>query len=198
MTAPLPKMRTVLVVSEKGSRFSLPSTARTPSTATGCCLLGASPGSVLVDAGRCAVSGLAVKISLSLTVGGMGCTLATENFLGRPVPDRVPLEHLYVLPPGRGSTIVRAYYGGNTCPGGQALRSRQGQASGAGSKFRRNIFSFAVTPKNFDSEMLAALARPIGNRQSRRSQASRQIPDRVQSKSQFPSTWQVSRRGHDV
>src|SRR5258708_10889400 len=204
MTAPLPKTRTVLVVSEKGSRFSLPSAARTPltvtgtSSATGCCLTAESADNVVADGGRCAVSGLAVRISLSLAVGGMGCTLATENFLGRPVPDRVPLEHLYVLPPGRGSTIVRAYYGGNTCPDGQALHLRQGQASGARCKFQRNLFSFAVTPKNFDSEMLAALARPVGIRQSRRSQAFPQIPDHARSRSQFPSIWQVSRRGHDV
>jgi len=35
MTAPLPKTRTVLVVSEKGSRLSLPSTVRAPLIVTG-------------------------------------------------------------------------------------------------------------------------------------------------------------------
>src|SRR5260370_204081 len=146
MTAPLPKTRTVLVVSEKGSRFSLPSAARTPltvtgtSSATGCCLTAESADNVVADGGRCAVSGLAVRISLSLAVGGMGCTLATENFLGRPVPDRVPLEHLYVLPPGRGSTIVRAYYGGNTCPTDQAFPSPQAPPPVAAANFRRQFF----------------------------------------------------------
>src|SRR5260370_15712467 len=155
MTAPLPKTRTVLVASEKGSRFSLPSTARTPltvtgtSSATGCCLTAESADNVVADGGRCAVSGLAVRISFSLTVGGMGCTLATENSLGRSVPDRVPLEHLYVLPAGRRQTIVRAYYGGNTCPDGQALRARQRQASGAVCKFRRNVFSVCRDAEEF-------------------------------------------------
>ncbi len=133
MTAPLPKMRTVLVVSEKGSRLSLPSTARAPltvtgtSSATGCCLMAVSPGKVVVDAGRCAVCGLAVEILFSLTVGGIACTLAKEDFLSRPVPDRVSLEHLYVPPHRRAPTIVRAYYSGNTCTRGQAkisLRAR--------------------------------------------------------------------------
>src|SRR6266849_9399508 len=84
-----------------------------------------SPGKVVVDAGRCAVSGLPVEISFSLTVGGIACTLTKEDFLSRPVPDRVSLIHLYVPPPGRGPTIVRAYYSGNTCPGGQAKISRR-------------------------------------------------------------------------
>src|SRR5260370_19021706 len=74
----------------------------------------------------------------------MGCTLAKADFLSRPVPNRVPLEHLYVLPAGRGQTIVRAYYGGNTCPDGQALRSRQGQASVLGASFNG---MFSVLPR---------------------------------------------------
>src|SRR6266850_936282 len=131
MTAPLPKTRTVLVVSEKGSRLSLPSTVRAPlivtgtSSATGCCLMAISLGNVVADAGRCAVSGLADKVSFSLAVGGIACTLAKGDFLGRPVPDRISSEHLYVLPPGRAPAIVRSYYGGNTCPCGQVKNSRR-------------------------------------------------------------------------
>src|SRR6266850_3637982 len=134
MTAPLPKTRTVLVVSEKGSRLSLPSTVRAPlivtgtSSATGCCLMAESPGSAEIGAGTCAASGFATEISFSLAVGDIACTLAKNNFLSRPAPDRVPLEHLYVLPAGRAPAIVRRYYGGNTCPKGQVKTSRIGQA----------------------------------------------------------------------
>src|SRR5437899_1612316 len=107
MTAPLPKISTVLVVSEKGSRLSLPSRARAPlivtgtSNATGCCLMAAS-GELVVGAGRCAASSLAARISFSLTVGGMAGTLAKKDFLSRPVPDGAPRLHLYVLPWGEG------------------------------------------------------------------------------------------------
>src|SRR5947207_13749001 len=86
MTAPLPMTGTGLVVSEKGSRLSLPSTVRAPltvtgtSSATGCCLMAVSPGSVEVGAGRWAVSGFAAKISFSLTVGGIACTLTKDIF----------------------------------------------------------------------------------------------------------------------
>src|SRR5207302_4075141 len=134
MTAPLPMTRTVLVVSEKGSRLSLPSTVRAPltvtgtSSATGCCLMAVSPGCVEVGAGRWAVSGFAAKISFSLTVGGIACTLTKDDFLCRPVPDRIPLEHLYVPPPGSTATIVLAYYDGNNCTNGQVKISREGSA----------------------------------------------------------------------
>src|SRR5258708_11506654 len=106
MTAPLPKISTVLVLSAKGSRLSLPSRARAPLTvtgtskATGCCLMAASPDAVVVGAGRCAVSSLAARISFSLTVGGMAGTLAKKDFFRRPLPDGAPRLHLYILPLG--------------------------------------------------------------------------------------------------
>src|SRR2546422_10428796 len=100
MTAPLPKMSTVLVLSEKGSRLSLPSTARAPliltgtSNATGCCLMAASPGEVVVGAGRCAAPALAVKIAFSLTVGGMAGTLAKKIFSVTPSQTGSPLTSI--------------------------------------------------------------------------------------------------------
>src|SRR2546429_9731142 len=96
MTAPLPITRTVLVVSEKGSRLSLPSTVRAPltvtgtSSATGCCLTAVSPGNVEFGAGPCAGSGPAAEISFSLAVGGIAGHLANDDFLGRPPPTAVP------------------------------------------------------------------------------------------------------------
>src|SRR5260370_23388695 len=90
-----------------------------------------SPGSVEVGAGRWAVSGFAVKISLSLAVGGIACTLTKDDFLSRPVPDRFPLEHLYVPPPGSTATIVLGYYDGNNCTNGQVKISRIGHAARA-------------------------------------------------------------------
>src|SRR6266850_656932 len=133
MTAPLPITRTVLVVSEKGSRLSLPSTVRAPltvtgtSSATGCCLMAVSPGSAEVGAGRWVVSSFAAKFSFSLTVGGIACTLTKDDFLSRPVPDRVPLENLlYVQPAGRAPAIVPEYHDGNTCTSGQVKISRIG------------------------------------------------------------------------
>ncbi len=135
MTAPVPKISTVLVDSEKGSRLSLPSTARAPlivtgtSSATGCCLIAESPGSVGTGEGRCTVSGLEVEFSFSLTIGGMACTLAQKNFRSRPVPDRVPhnilqgdrktVIYMFCLKgEGQHSTWVLKF-GGNTCPDGQ-------------------------------------------------------------------------------
>src|SRR5258708_11044888 len=126
MTAPVPKISTVLVDSEKGSRLSLPSTARAPlivtgtSSATGCCLIAESPGSVGTGEGRCTVSGLEVEFSFSLTIGGMACTLAQKNFRSRPVPDRVP-HNIYMFclkGEGQHSTWVLKF-AGNTCPDGQ-------------------------------------------------------------------------------
>src|SRR2546421_11136773 len=78
-----------------------------------------SPGSVEVGARRWAVSSFAAKISFSLTVGDIACTLTKNDFLSRPVPDRVPLEHLYVPPPASTATIVPAYYDRNNCTNGQ-------------------------------------------------------------------------------
>src|SRR6266436_3302935 len=133
MTAPLPKMSTVLVLSEKGSRLSLPSTARAPlivtgtSNATGCCLMAASPGEVEVVAGRCAASGLADEIPFSLNVGGMACTLAKEDSACRPVPDRAPLTSI-CSPLGERashSTCV-LHFARNTCPSGQVKIFAQG------------------------------------------------------------------------
>src|SRR5258707_15013718 len=137
MTAPLPKMSTVLVLSEKGSRLSLPWTARAPlivtgtSNATGCCLMAASPDEV-VGAGRCAASGLADEIPFSLNVGGMACTLAKEDSACRPVPDRAPLTSI-CSPLGERanhSTCV-LHFARNTCPSGQVktFRGRPGTTS---------------------------------------------------------------------
>jgi hypothetical protein len=82
-TAPCPKIKTVLVDSENGSRLSLPATVRAPftvtetSNATGCgrddvSLAGAA---VLLATGRAeAVSGMDVRISFSLTTLDMSHT----------------------------------------------------------------------------------------------------------------------------
>ena len=85
MTAPLPKIRTVLVVSEKGSRLSLPSTERAPftvtetSNATGCCFA-ESLEETGADPGRAADSGGIVMVSWSFVMGGMRRTLAKKDF----------------------------------------------------------------------------------------------------------------------
>src|SRR6266850_4551565 len=86
MTAPLPKIRTVFVASEKGSRLALPSTLRAPftetgtSSATGCCLTPWSDGT-----GTPADSGAAARRSFSLAMGAMKFSLAKEDFAVRGV-----------------------------------------------------------------------------------------------------------------
>src|SRR5260370_41064266 len=96
-------MSAVVVDSEKGSRLSLPSAARAPltgtgtSNATGCCLMAVSPVEMEVDEGFCDGYGLAVEMSLSLTVGGMGCTLARLDFRTYPAPCKVP-GTIYMFP----------------------------------------------------------------------------------------------------
>ena len=93
MTAPLPKIKTVFVDSEKGSRLSLPSRARAPltvtgtSSATGCCLMAESPEP---DVARADPSGLGAKFSASFAIGGMAGTLAKLDFRTRPARSRAP------------------------------------------------------------------------------------------------------------
>jgi hypothetical protein len=85
-TAPCPNIKTVFVDSEKGSRLSLPATARAPFTVTptsratgwgreeSVCEVVAEPAT-----GRAAAfSGMDVNISFSFAVGDMG-TLARTN-----------------------------------------------------------------------------------------------------------------------
>ena len=90
MTAPLPKTRTVFVVSENGSRLSLPSTVRAPltvtgtSSATGCGLLpvavSSGRGLAATEAGA-AVSGATVRTSLSLLLGAIWMLTSCVEFL---------------------------------------------------------------------------------------------------------------------
>src|ERR1700730_6069089 len=90
MTAPLPKTSTVFVVSEKGSRLSVPSTARAPltvtgtSSATGCGRLAvavSSKGDAGAAEDREAVSGGTVKTSFSLLVIAIGSSLGRKIFV---------------------------------------------------------------------------------------------------------------------
>src|SRR5580700_7872755 len=89
MTAPLPKTRTVFVLSENGSRLSLPSTVRAPLTVTGTSsATGCGRLAVAVSSWRgtgaaetaVAVSGGAVRTAVSLLVGAIGYSLGTLNF----------------------------------------------------------------------------------------------------------------------
>src|SRR5580700_9829488 len=96
MTAPLPKTRTVFVVSEKGSRLSLPSTVRAPLTetgtsrATGCGLAAVSAGTEAVEEGRGAVSDMADESSFSLAMGAMDAHLRSKIFVVRTVETEFP------------------------------------------------------------------------------------------------------------
>src|SRR5439155_1008218 len=82
MTAPLPWIITVLVASEKGSRLSPPSTVRAPFTATGtsratgCGLVGGSPGAA--EPGRELVSEVA-SVSESLMIRDIARTPVKQN-----------------------------------------------------------------------------------------------------------------------
>ncbi len=75
----------MLVLSENVSRLSPPSTARVPltltgtSSATGCALL-TSSAAADVSVERSGLSGEAGSVELSLNVGGMSGSLATESF----------------------------------------------------------------------------------------------------------------------
>src|SRR5215472_13460605 len=101
MTAPLPWTITVLVASEKGSRLSLPSTARAPftvmgtSSATGCGLVAelfkaAEPGRTLVSE----VS----SVSGSLTIGDIERPPVKQNLRFAPLETRFPERgHLFYL-----------------------------------------------------------------------------------------------------
>jgi hypothetical protein len=96
MTAPEPKIKTLLVVSEKGSRLSLPSTVRAPLTvtgtsrATGCGLAAVSVGREDVEAGRGAVSDAADKSSFSLAMGAMDAHSRSKIFVVRTVQTEFP------------------------------------------------------------------------------------------------------------
>src|SRR5258707_14772704 len=91
MTAPLPKIRTVFVASEKGSRLALPSTVRAPftetgtSSATGCCLTALSEGAGALAEGRAADSGVAGTRCFLLARGDLQCSLGQESISGRDV-----------------------------------------------------------------------------------------------------------------
>jgi len=145
MTAPLPNMRTVLVLSEKGSRLSLPSMARAPftltgtSSATGCCFAAVSPGKVAGDAGRCPISGLEGEISFSLTIGDMAGTLAKKTFQTCPVRSRASQGTSICSAPAQRANIVRTYYDGNTCTSGQAKTSKEDQERRALRRERRKM-----------------------------------------------------------
>lgn len=82
MTAPEPYTITVLVVSEKGSRLSLPSMVRTPftlmgtSSATGCGFAADSLGDAVAEPERPEASPFAVNVPESFVTGAMTCTLA--------------------------------------------------------------------------------------------------------------------------
>src|SRR5579864_3225107 len=118
MTAPLPKTRTVLVVSENGSRLSLPSTVRAPltvtgtSSATGCGLLPVAVsswrGCIGVETADDVAVG-AVRTSVSLLVGAIGCSLDTQNFLCSPRKNRAIPERLHGHLGPCFAAIVRAY-----------------------------------------------------------------------------------------
>src|SRR5258706_866824 len=85
ITAPLASTNTVLVASENGSRFSLPSTARVPltvtrtSSATGC-ELPVSPLADEIPLELSSFSGEAGSAAASLTIGGMSYSLARGSF----------------------------------------------------------------------------------------------------------------------
>ncbi len=104
MTAPAPNTRTVLVVSEKGSRLSLPSMVRAPftvtgiSSATGCCFAAESLDAACVDPGRTEASGVAVSVSESFVMEGMTGTLARSRIFLRPCPEWLPAKpYLYMF-----------------------------------------------------------------------------------------------------
>jgi len=104
MTAPAPNTRTVLVVSEKGSRLSLPSMVRAPltvtgiSSATGCCFAAESLDAVCVDPGRAETSVVPVSVSESFVMEGMTGTLAQSRILLRPCPEWPPAKlYLYMF-----------------------------------------------------------------------------------------------------
>src|SRR5712692_4214299 len=104
MTAPCENTNTVFVVSEKGSRFSLPSTVRAPftvtdtSSATGCGLLGAASGRVDVPRGfAVTVPGVAAITPDSLTIGGMRRSLTKQNFRSGPIRSEEPPSFHYMF-----------------------------------------------------------------------------------------------------
>src|SRR5580658_2858189 len=104
ITAPLPKTRTVFVVSENGSRLSLPSIVRAPltvtgtSSATGCGLLPVAVSSWRGPAAvgtAAAVSGAMVRTSFSLLLGAIWELTYCVKFLFRHCVDRAIRELLY-------------------------------------------------------------------------------------------------------
>src|SRR6266850_1589563 len=109
MTAPLPKIRTVFVASENGSRLALPSTVRAPftetgtSSATGCCLTALSEGTGTLAEGRTADSGVAASVSFSLAMGAMKFSLAKEDFAVRGVKTE-SRANLYIFSLGGGAS----------------------------------------------------------------------------------------------
>src|SRR5580765_1454099 len=126
MTAPLPKINTVLVLSENGSRLSLPPTARAPFTvtgtsrATGCGRAAvSSPRPFAGNVTGAAAPDAAVITSFSLVIGAIRMlTCYSKNLFSSPMSEAVP-EHLHGLLPPCLPAIVRAYQEGNTCPEGQ-------------------------------------------------------------------------------
>src|SRR5580658_7324790 len=129
ITAPLPKTRTVFVVSENGSRLSLPSIVRAPLTvtgtsrATGCGLLPVAVSSWRGPAATGtapAVSRVAVRTSFSLLLGAIWVLTSCVKFLFGYCLDRAIPELLHVLLRPCSAAIVRAYQQGNTCPEGQS------------------------------------------------------------------------------
>src|SRR5207253_5129859 len=101
MTAPLPWIITVLVASEKGSRLSPPSTVRAPFTATGtsratgCGLVGGSPGAA--EPGRELVPEVA-SVSESLMIRDIARTPVKQNLRFAPLETRFPYRgYLFYL-----------------------------------------------------------------------------------------------------
>ena len=74
MTAPWPKINTVFVDSENGSRLSEPSTVRAPFTVTGTSKATGWAGLVAGAAGGV----VAAEFSTSLTIGAMGHSLERD------------------------------------------------------------------------------------------------------------------------
>src|SRR6266849_7859171 len=130
ITAPLASTRTVLVVSENGSRLSLPSTARAPltvtgtSSVTGCALLIRWPADATSEE-RSEFSGAPGSAELSLSVGAMSYSLA-ERVSAELYGLRVVREPFYCPADPSGPAIVRSYCMGNIhCPLVQVFGERR-------------------------------------------------------------------------